>query len=366
MPPQAQPLKQISFPHFRLWSRPERLVRKLLTLNIELTARCNNNCRHCYINRPANDKAAQDAELSAREILDIADQAVRMGCLWCLLTGGEPLLRDDFERIYRGLKQRGLLVSVFTNATLISDAHVDLWRQYPPRNLEISVYGVTQAGYERVTRQPGSFARFQAGLKRLWDAGLKPNLKSVVMKSNLVEFPQIEKFCQKYSYAPFRFDMQLHLRYDGNSLRNSQIKAERLEPRTIALLSSNHAFPPDNGQRTCWPIPGEPRNGLFQCGCGLNECTIGSDGQARLCSSLVAPVATTDLRRHTLEYFWENLVPLVRRIDSDNGAVCSHCKFLPLCQQCPALTYLETGRFTGPVDRFCQEAKARAGKVDNL
>ena len=332
-------------------------------MTVELTSRCNNNCRHCYINLPAHDQAARDAELSAQEILDLADQAIDLGCLWCLLTGGEPLLRDDFEEIYRGLKQRGLLVSVFTNATLIRATHVDLFRRYPPRNLEVSVYGVTQAGYERVTRQPGSFANFQAGLKRLLDAGLKPNLKSVAMKSNLHEFPQIEKFCKKYSHAPFRFDMQLHLRYDGNSLRNSQIKAERLEPRTIAVLSDEDTLLPDTRQKTCCPIADEPRNGLFQCGCGLNECTIGSDGRARLCSSLVAPIATTDLRRHCLAYFWEQMVPLVRRISHDGNAECSHCELLPLCQQCPALTYLEIGRFTGPVDRFCREAKARAGKV---
>lgn len=68
--------------------------------NFDLTYRCNNTCRHCYINLPANDKAAQARELSLAEIASIADQAVELGAMWCLLTGGEPLLRDDFADVY--------------------------------------------------------------------------------------------------------------------------------------------------------------------------------------------------------------------------------------------------------------------------
>ena len=54
-----------------------------------------------------------------------------MGALWCLLTGGEPLLREDFAEIYLGLKRLGLLVSVFTNACLVTPEHVELFQKVP-------------------------------------------------------------------------------------------------------------------------------------------------------------------------------------------------------------------------------------------
>ena len=125
------------------------------SFEIELTARCNNDCRHCYINLPAGDRAARARELSFDEICSVADQAVELGALWCLLTGGEPLLRPDFSDIYLALKKRGLLVSVFTNACLVRPEHVELFRRYPPRDLEITTYGASREAYERVTSRAG-------------------------------------------------------------------------------------------------------------------------------------------------------------------------------------------------------------------
>ncbi|MCE5311242.1 MAG: hypothetical protein LLG20_26690, partial [Acidobacteriales bacterium] len=71
-----------------------------LSFDIELTARCQNDCRHCYINLPASDTAARDRELTLPEIDRIAGEAVDLGAFWCLITGGEPLLREDFPDIY--------------------------------------------------------------------------------------------------------------------------------------------------------------------------------------------------------------------------------------------------------------------------
>ncbi|HEX2988277.1 MAG TPA: hypothetical protein VHS06_08920, partial [Chloroflexota bacterium] len=57
-----------------------------VSFDLEVTGRCNNNCRHCYINLPAGDSAAENAELGTRELLGIARQATDLGAVWCLLT----------------------------------------------------------------------------------------------------------------------------------------------------------------------------------------------------------------------------------------------------------------------------------------
>ena len=194
-----------SLPDFHLWEKLEAR-RRPLSFDLEVTARCNNDCRHCYINLPAGDREARATELSLEEITRIAGEAVSLGAVWCLLTGGEPLLRDDFSEIYLALKRLGLLVSVFTNACLVTPEHVELFKQYPPRDLEVSVYGVTPATYEAVTRRPGSFAAFRRGLDLLLAAGVKVRLKAMALRANVHELPEIARFCRARTKDYFRFD----------------------------------------------------------------------------------------------------------------------------------------------------------------
>ena len=123
-------LKEIQ--DFSLWDKMKG-KRKIFSFDIEITARCNNDCRHCYICLPAGDCEEKDNELSFSEISRIANEAVTLGAVWVLLTGGEPLLREDFVDIYMMLKRKGLLISVFTNASLIRREHIDLFLKYPPR-----------------------------------------------------------------------------------------------------------------------------------------------------------------------------------------------------------------------------------------
>ena len=214
----------------------ERGARLPLQFELELTARCNCDCRHCYINQPAGDGQAKASELSLAEIERIAGEAVDLGALWCLLTGGEPLLREDFADVYLALKRKGLLVSVFTNATLVTPGHVDLLRKYPPRDVEVTVYGVTRETYERVTRRPGSFDAFRRGLDLLLDGGVKVRLKAMALRSNVHELPEIARFCREHTKDYFRFDPLLHLRFDGDPERNEEIRAERLSPAEIVEI----------------------------------------------------------------------------------------------------------------------------------
>ena len=103
-------------------------------LDIELTERCNNNCIHCYINLPADDRLAQKKELTAGEIKGVLREAASLGCAAVRFTGGEPLLRDDFEELYIFSRRLGLRVIIYTNATLISRGLAELFSRLPPLN----------------------------------------------------------------------------------------------------------------------------------------------------------------------------------------------------------------------------------------
>lgn len=342
-----------------------------ISFDIEITARCNMNCTHCYINLPAGDSKALASELTVEEILGIAREAVKMGALWCLITGGEPLLRKDFPEIYMGLKRLGLLVSVFTNATLINEEHIALFKKYPPRDIEITVYGVTQETYEAVTRCPGSFKKFMNGLNAVIQNGICVRLKAMAMRANLHEQKAIADFCLARTKDYYRFDPQLHLRFDGNKKRNKEIRSQRLTPEQIVALENSDEQRINAMKKDCKMLINKEFihdgcNHLFHCGAGKNSFTVSYDGRFRLCSSLWADGTTYDLRRGTLKEACQNFVPRVLDMRSERKEFlesCRKCELVNLCFWCPAHAHLETGMLDGITPYFCDIAHQRAKNI---
>lgn len=360
-----------ALPEFALWEKL-KAVRGLISFDIELTARCNNNCRHCYINLDAGDKEAKKKEPSFDEIKRIADQAVEMGALWCLLTGGEPLLREDFFDIYLYLKKKGLLVSVFTNATLVSEKHIRLFRDYPPRDIEVTVYGVTRDTYENVTRTPGSFDAFILGLNSLLESGIKVRFKAMAIRSNVHELSAIAKFCRERTKDYFRFDPFLHLRFDGDPARNGEIRSERLPAGKIVEIERSDAERSAALEKSCDKLISPEFahincNHLFHCGTGNGSFTFGYDGMFRLCSSLWHKDCVYDLKKGTLAEAWKDFIPKVKDMRSNKEAFLKKCRVCPiinLCIWCPAHSHLETGEADSPVEYFCEVAHARAKSLE--
>lgn len=364
-------IKTLPLPESRLMKKFCSRDRTLHAFTLEITARCNNHCRHCYINLSDHDQNVMKRELSLSEIKDIVDQAVCLGALWCLVTGGEPLLRKDFFDIYLYLKKKGLLVSVFTNATLMTEEHVRFFKKYPPRDIEVTVYGTTQATYERISRNPGSFNLFLNGLELLRREHIPVRFKAMALRSNLEEFSEIAEFCRLRTRDFFRFDPFLHLRFDGNKHRNNEIQSERLTPQEIVFLEENDVKRFGALQKNCDKLIFQESSQsdchhLFRCGAGNGNFTVSFDGKFRLCSSLWHPDCMEDLRRSSLKDAYHHFVRNVRGMCSSNKeflSKCHRCSLINLCLWCPAHAHLELGALDVPVDYFCETAHARAASI---
>jgi radical SAM protein with 4Fe4S-binding SPASM domain len=360
-------------PDLDLWARLKD-KRAAMSFDLELTARCNLNCRHCYINLPAGDRAARARELAAPEIDRIAGEAVSLGAVWCLVTGGEPLLRPDFFEVYEGLRRRGLLVSLYTNATLVDDEHIKFLRRHPPRDIEVTVYGVTQETYERVTRVRGSFAAFERGLERLLAGGLPVRLKAMALRSNLSELEKIAAFCRSRTKDHFRFDPFLHFRFDGDAARNRDIETERLSPEEIAALERSDAerFGALEEHRADFVFSGPQEDEgrrLFRCGAGKRNFVVGHDGRLKICLSLLHPDFLYDLRQGSLAEAWAEFIPRVLGRTSNRPEYldrCARCPIINLCLWCPANAYLECGELDRPVEYFGRVAHARAAALGGI
>jgi len=87
--------------------------------SLDLTYRCNNNCRHCWARlAPAAEERGQ--ELTFDEIRGIADQARLLGAREWSISGGEPMLRPDFSEIFDYLTHKSTSYGLNTNGALIT------------------------------------------------------------------------------------------------------------------------------------------------------------------------------------------------------------------------------------------------------
>jgi radical SAM protein with 4Fe4S-binding SPASM domain len=355
---------------FKLWEKVQH-SKAPLSFWLEVTSRCNNNCRQCYANLSERDRGAMEKEISLEEIKKIVDEAVSMGCIGALMTGGEPLLRKDFPEIYRYLKEKGLLITLFTNAILITEEHVELFRRYPPWNLEVTVYGVTKETYERVTRIKGSYDAFMHGLNLLFENRIKVKLKAVAMRSNYNELPKMGKFCKEKTGEYLAFDPFLHLRLDGSRQRCEEIISERLTPQEIVALERFEPSLLRIQEKSCNKIIGsdstsEGDNRIFWCGAGGRSFLVDSNCQFHPCPSLSRLDCIYDLRKGSLFDAWYNFSPKVKNMVSITGVQerCSECSLLDICSSCPSHAYLENGHLESKVDYFCEIAHERARSRD--
>ncbi len=180
-------------------------ARRPVSAMLELTRRCNLRCAHCYLGDQAAQHRLRDRELGPATVQARLAEWAEAGCLYLLISGGEPMLRPDFPEIYRHARELGMVVTVYCNGTLVTEEIVALFRELPPRKVEISLYGATAAVHEAVTGVPGSHARAWEGIRRLQAAGIRVVLKTMLLTVNRHELEAMERQARELG-VDFRHD----------------------------------------------------------------------------------------------------------------------------------------------------------------
>lgn len=325
---------------------------------IETTFRCNLRCVHCYVNEDAGDVDEKARELTTERLVALVDEVADAGCLYLLLTGGEVFVRPDFERVYLHAFRRGLLVTVFSNGTMVTDRIADLLAENPPQLVEISVYGHTRETYERVTRIPGSFDRCREGIARLVTRGVPLKLKTMALTINHHEIADMERFAVELG-TTFRFDGLLNPRVDCGANRNGELQ---LSPeQMVALDLSNPQRLADLREflaRACAPTPGIAAEHVYTCGAGENSFTVDPYGGLQMCQ--LSRRNTFDLGRGSFAEGWGAYFPKLRERKWQSNDVCRRCNLMPLCGNCAGAAEMETGDAEGLIAHFCETTHLRA------
>lgn len=317
--------------------------------SIELTHRCNLRCIHCYLDTPAEDHQ----ELTTSQWLAIIDQIAAAGCLNLLITGGEPLLRHDFAEIYQHAKRKGMLVTIFTNGTLINEPILELFGDLPPYAIEITLYGASQKTYESITRVPGSFAKCMQGVRNIKKTNLRLNLKTILMKTNQHELAEIRAVAHELDVG-FRLDSAIFPRMDGDP---APIKLRVPPPEAVSiefadpqrLLEWQEFF------HQMQDTPEEDK--LFTCGAGLTTFHVDSTGNLSPCLMVRDPAY--NLLQGSFNKGWNEIISQIRKIKVGEKYLCNQCEKRFICNLCPGFSLLDQGSLEKMSPYLCSLGEER-------
>lgn len=162
---------------------------------LEITQRCNLNCKFCYLGNELN--SAPDIPKEA--LYEIIDTLEELGCLSIILLGGEPLIRSDFLEIYEYIKRKGIFITILTNGTLIDQKIVKFWKKYPPHNVRVSIYATSSKSYEKIADGKNIFERIISSLDLLKSYQINFSLWSLINKLNYNELPKMVELAKRYN-----------------------------------------------------------------------------------------------------------------------------------------------------------------------
>ena len=306
---------------------------------IDLTYGCNLKCRHCYLGGKTSNRENQDKELGTAEWQTIIDEITDAGCLYLLITGGEPLSRKDFKPIYCQAKTRGLLITVFTNGTLITQDILELFTEFTPKAIEVTLYGAAAETYERITGVPGSYEKCLTGIRKLIDHRINVKLKTILMTLNREEFFAVENLAKEWGIK-FRFDAAVFpgLKGDKTPIK-LRVSAEEAVEKEFSDLHRAQEWKNFFARMQKLPV----QDTLYPCGAGKTHFHIDPYGSLQPCLMVKDPDLEYNLIGGSFLTGWNEVVSRISDKKVGINLPCYRCEKKSLCGFCPGFFELENG-----------------------
>ncbi len=322
-----------------------------------LTRRCNLACAHCYIS--AGSWQAANDELTTDECLRITDEILELNpSPMFILSGGEPLLRDDLETIAQHASSSGATVVVGTNGTRLTDPRIASLMEAGVTGVAVSVDSLSSVYHDRFRHGTDALADTLAAVDRLGRHGLDFIIQTSLTRGNRGELAELAAWSAErgavsfnlyflvptgrgegmHGLTPFENEevleelIELEAKYRGRMMVRSKCQP--------ALMRLAHEGDPES------PL----LNYRTRCPCGLQYCRITPEGKVTPCP--YSPVVAGDLREERFDRIWSGSEVFRQLRGGTLGGKCGRCEFREICGGCRARAFATTGDLLGP-DESC-------------
>ena len=355
-------LYDLANPAERMLADKADAMRVPLGGTMELLPLCNMNCKMCYIRLTPNQMRARGRMLDCKEWLRIAEEARSASVLYLLLTGGEPLLYPEFERLYNTLFDMGFILTINTNGTLLDERWADLFAERPCKRINVTLYGSDRETYGRLCGDPDGFDRVMEAARLLRERNLLFRFNCSVTPDNVGQLEAIAAIARdfgvplepcSYMFPPVRKREEAvnYSRMTPKEAARSQIDSfvARAGAQNISAGIQNTLRLIQSPEQVA-DYAANPLTTGLTCRAGRSGFWMNWKGELLPCGMFSEPKIS--LLEHSFEECWDYIVSETAKIRS-----CPECRLCPnrrLCKTCGAACLAETGRFDGRPEYLCE------------
>ncbi|MFZ3072659.1 MAG: radical SAM protein [Thermodesulfobacteriota bacterium] len=336
-----------------------------------LTKRCNLKCGHCYLDSTEIDGTSDISTGEARRTVDQISSLNPNALL--IMTGGEPLLRDDLFALARYAADKGLIVAVGTNGTLLDDNSVKNLLKSGVKGVGVSLDSITPDYHDLFRGVKGAWGKTVKGMEVLKRHGLPFQTQFTVTKTNKQELEKIVLFSidsgamavnvfflvctgrgeDLTDLSPKEYEetleevFELSQKYDGRIMVRP-----RCAPHILRIAAER-----DSESNL---LKGQTSG----CVAGRGYMRISPDGFVTPCPYMPASDGSANIKEKSLKEIWEQDKVFSSLRNPQYKGKCKDCEYESLCGGCRARALAETGDMLAQ-DPFCSYIpKGKTAKED--
>ncbi len=335
----------------------------------ELTPTCNMSCKMCYVRKTASEVNKLGGLHSGEEWINLAEKIKEAGTLFLLVTGGEPFMHPDVLSILKALHEMGMVVSLNTNATLLTEEIVEFLKTCPPSRINVTLYGSSNDTYKRLCGDPFGYDKAIRGIRLLKKAGMTVAVNVSVTPDNSGDLKDILDFAREENLptrtASYMFPPVIRDRSSvGNNYRftpedaarsKAYIESYLIGPDLFAkkILDDHEIVMPADSVEECLSDTQSQNVNKSTCSAGKNAYWINWKGDLSICG-MIPEDDTINVFYDDFDKAWKNAVKFADSIRLP--AKCKDCSLRDQCIPCAASIITETGFFDKVPEYKCRMA----------
>lgn len=328
----------------------------LMSIQFELTSRCNERCIHCYI---PNAKKDNGIDLPFSLFKKVIDEFSVMGGLQVSLSGGEIFLHDNIMEMIRYCRVKDMQISLLSNLISLDIEQVKVIKEANISVIQASLYSMDSEIHDSITKVKGSYNKTRSAIELLVKENIPVMISCPLMKANATSYRKILEYAHTLgikAQTDFILMAQENLSIDNLTNRISLSETENVIREILHNAGVDSA---DSISDTLQPDRVTLKMSQPVCAAGITNLCINANGNVFPCNGWQGFKAG-NLYKESLFDIWTKSEALkeLRSITRGSFQKCINCDAMEYCSICMARNYNESnGDHLKINPHFCEIAK---------